>query len=83
MSRETDLQHFLDQAGWGRAKCIPLASDASARTYERLINGDKTAILMNSPLSERPDQFVLIDQILRDAKVHAPEFWPKTWKTVS
>jgi len=29
--------------------------------------------LMNSPLSERPEQFVLIDELLRKTGVHAPE----------
>ena len=73
MSRETDLQNFLDQNGWGNAKRILLAADASLRTYERLIMRDESAILMNSPLSEHPDQFVLIDEILRSAGVHAPK----------
>ena len=73
MSRETDLQSFLNKNGWGNAKRISLAADASLRTYERLEQGTATAILMNSPLSERPEQFVLIDNILRNADVHAPK----------
>lgn len=73
MSRESDLSFFLDQNGWGSADRIPLASDASARTYKRLVKEKETAILMNSPLSERPDQFVLIDELLRNTGVHAPK----------
>jgi len=73
MSRETDLQEFLNKNGWGTAERIPLVADASLRTYDRLKMGKQTAILMNSPLSERPEQFVLIDEMLRRTGAHAPK----------
>ena len=73
MTRAELLFSFLEQNHWETAKRIPLASDASSRTYERLIMGEKQAILMNSPLSERPDQFAYIDKLLRQAGIHAPE----------
>ena len=72
MTREEALTAFLEQNGWVDACRIPLAADASFRTYERLIKGGKSVVLMNSPLSERPDQFVLIDGLLCQAGVHAP-----------
>ena len=81
MSRETDLQDFLVKNGWGNAERISLLADASLRTYDRLKMGNKTAILMNSPLSERPDQFVLIDELLRKAGVHAPKILARDLKS--
>ena len=72
MTREEALNDFLSKHGWGEARRFPLPSDASGRTYERLKRGRNTAIVMNSPLDEKPDRFVLIDDILRVAGVHAP-----------
>jgi tRNA threonylcarbamoyl adenosine modification protein YjeE len=40
---------FLDKAGLGTATRARIAGDASTRSYERLINGSKQFILMNSP----------------------------------
>jgi N-acetylmuramate 1-kinase len=40
---------FLDKAGLGTATRARIAGDASTRSYERLINGGKRFILMNSP----------------------------------
>jgi N-acetylmuramate 1-kinase len=40
---------FLDKAGLGAAARARIAGDASTRSYERLINGDRRFILMNSP----------------------------------
>lgn len=73
MTREEKLISFLKKYHWETAERIPLASDASLRTYERLILGNNRAILMNSPLSEKPERFVFIDKLLREANVHAPE----------
>ena len=73
MTRDEALNHFLAGSGWGNAKRVTLASDASSRTYDRLFLDNKTAILMNSPLSENPAQFVFIDRLLRQAGVCAPK----------
>ncbi len=40
---------FLDQSGWGAAIALPMAGDASTRSYERLSLGGRTAVLMNAP----------------------------------
>ena len=47
--RNKAIQNFLKVNGQGRALRKELAGDASARRYERLINGAATAILMDCP----------------------------------
>ena len=47
------LRRFLEQSGYSNARRERMQGDASTRSYERLIVGDKTMILMNSP--PRPD----------------------------
>ena len=77
MMREESLQHFLNKNGWGNANRQLLANDASFRTYERLFQNDKTAILMNSPLSENPDKFVFFDELLAKTGIHVPKILAK------
>ena len=72
MDREQALEIFLKEAGWASADKIPLAGDASARSYCRLHKGNDRAILMNSPLSEKPDQFVFIDRLLDKTGIRVP-----------
>lgn len=45
----TGEDHFLTVAGWGGADRLPLAGDASSRSYARLVRGSETAILMSLP----------------------------------
>ena len=40
---------FLDRHGWDPALRKPLAGDASFRHYDRLIDGDRRAVLMDAP----------------------------------
>ena len=47
--RERLRAAFLAKAGWGDAKCRPLAADASFRTYDRLTKDTGSAVLMNAP----------------------------------
>ncbi len=47
--RAAEKADFLHRAGWGAAERGHLAGDASARSYERLRLGDRTAVLMDSP----------------------------------
>lgn len=49
MTRAAQIDRFLDRAGWGAAKRVPLAGDASRRRYLRLRRGDETAVLMDAP----------------------------------
>lgn len=50
LARMRDRQRFLDDAGWGHARRDHLQGDASTRSYERLSLGERTAILMDTPV---------------------------------
>ncbi len=73
--RAATMDDFLAQSGWGDAKRKPLAGDASARQYERLTLGSRTAILMDAPPGQADDvaDFVKIDLHLRRIGLSAPE----------
>ena len=75
MSRGAATAAFLDGAGWGAATRAPLAGDASARRYERLALGGRTAILMDVPPESglRTEPFLAVDAWLRDGGFSAPE----------
>ncbi len=47
--RDARIAAFLDAAGWGDARRIELAGDASFRRYERLEGGPRPAMLMDAP----------------------------------
>jgi aminoglycoside/choline kinase family phosphotransferase len=47
--RSSEIQEFLDKAGWGEAARTPLNADASTRRYERLRRKTETAMLMDAP----------------------------------
>lgn len=78
-ARDRQRADFLDRAGWGRARRVPLAGDASARRYDRLTQGPGGggAVLMDAP----PDQaestlsFVRIARHLRKIRLSAPEVY--------
>ena len=55
-----DLESFLAQAGWARARIEPLAGDASFRRYFRVTRADgETAMLMDAPPpNEDPTPFL-------------------------
>lgn len=47
--REGLIRDFLEGAGWGGARRLALAGDASFRRYERLEEGGRRAVLMDAP----------------------------------
>lgn len=53
LERLLALRTFLDNAGWGGSLRRHLQGDASSRTYERLLDGQRRAVLMNAP--RKPD----------------------------
>ncbi len=65
------LRQFLDAAGFGDAKRVCMAGDASIRSYARLIRDDGVYILMNSP--KRPDGPAVYDGRSYSAAVHLAE----------
>ena len=48
-TRDACIEDFLAACGWAGARRVPLAGDASARRYERLILGARKAVLMDAP----------------------------------
>jgi N-acetylmuramate 1-kinase len=72
--RAATISGFLTDHGWGAAASTPLAGDASARRYLRLVRGDERAILMDSPNpAEDVVPFIAIADILRGLGLSAPE----------
>ena len=49
MTRDKQINEFLNTAGWGDAKRSTLAGDASARRYERIASAKGKAVLMDAP----------------------------------
>jgi aminoglycoside/choline kinase family phosphotransferase len=49
MSRAAIIDRFLADAGYRRARRLPLAADASYRRYIRLLDGPHPAVLMDAP----------------------------------
>jgi aminoglycoside/choline kinase family phosphotransferase len=68
------IERFLADHGFARAKRVALVGDASARRYERLIDGPRPAVLMDMPpemLDLRP--FLRVGRQLRAWRLSAPE----------
>ena len=65
------LRKFLSDAGLLDAERERMPGDASTRSYARLIQGDGTSILMNSP--RRPDGPAIYDGKSYSAAVHLAE----------
>jgi aminoglycoside/choline kinase family phosphotransferase len=65
---------FLASCGWQGATILPLAGDASFRRYFRVVDGDRSAVLMDAPPPhEDPRPFVRIAEWLASVGLSAPE----------
>jgi N-acetylmuramate 1-kinase len=53
VERMAAIRGFLSESGLSEAQRRPMPGDASTRTYERLVDGDRRLLLMNWP--PRPD----------------------------
>ncbi len=72
-TRGEQRRAFAARAGWGEARGTPLAGDASARRYERLVRGDATAVLMDDPPpGGSVASFLWIARLLRGMGYRAP-----------
>lgn len=69
----TDAQAFLDRHGFGKAIRTALAGDASARRYERLTGGPRSAILMHCPPQIGIEPFLRVADWLHRWRKSAPE----------
>ena len=76
-SAMTPPQHapeFLAGCGWGGAEILPLAGDASFRRYFRVVQGDRTAVLMDAPPPhEDPRPFIAVAEWLAGVGLSAPD----------
>ncbi len=74
---ESEVDSFLRDCGWASATREVLASDASSRTYDRLIHEDgrQTAVLMKTPPQDTQTvrSFVAVTKLLRHYGLSAPE----------
>ncbi len=65
---------FLASCGWPGAQILPLAGDASFRRYFRVIDGERSAVLMDAPPPhEDPRPFVAVAEWLVSRGLSAPE----------
>jgi aminoglycoside/choline kinase family phosphotransferase len=65
---------FLAASGWAGAEILPLAGDASFRRYFRVVNGGRTAVLMDAPPPhEDPRPFVAVAEWLSSVGLSAPQ----------
>jgi tRNA threonylcarbamoyl adenosine modification protein YjeE len=70
-ARPVDRARFVHAAGWGDARVLPLAGDASARRYFRLTDAQRRAVLMDDPTGAC-GPFVAMTHWLRDRGFAAP-----------
>jgi len=69
-----DAPEFLASCGWEGAEILPLAGDASFRRYFRVLQGDRTAVLMDAPPPhEDPRPFLAVAEWLASRGLSAPE----------
>jgi aminoglycoside/choline kinase family phosphotransferase len=67
-------QDFLAACGWRGAEILPLAGDASFRRYFRVVEGDRSAVLMDAPPpNEDPRPFVAVAEWLASVGLSAPQ----------
>ena len=75
------IQSFLEPLGYGEAFLSPIPRDASKRQYFRIEGKGK--LLMVSPSSEKPEQFIRIGKLLESIHLSSPKFFEISEKTIS
>ena len=74
MTPAPEVHEFLARCGWGGARVDPLAGDASFRRYFRVVEGSRTAVLMDAPPAhEDVRPFVAVAEWLHSVGLSAPE----------
>jgi aminoglycoside/choline kinase family phosphotransferase len=74
MTPPTYAPEFLAAYGWHGAKILPLAGDASFRRYFRVVEGERTAVLMDAPPPhEDPTPFIAVAEWLASVGLSAPQ----------
>jgi N-acetylmuramate 1-kinase len=71
--RQQAMTRFIEASGWGGARALPLAGDASFRKYYRLRRGPDSAVIMDAPPPlEDVAAYVTVAVILRGLGLSAP-----------
>lgn len=74
MNPPAHAHEFLAASGWPGAQILPLAGDASFRRYFRVVDGDRSAVLMDAPPPhEDPRPFVAVAEWLSGRGLSAPD----------
>ena len=74
MTPPLQAHEFLAACGWAGARIEPLAGDASFRRYFRVIDGGRSAVLMDAPPArEDVRPFVAVAEWLHSVGLSAPE----------
>jgi aminoglycoside/choline kinase family phosphotransferase len=69
-----EVHEFLARSGWAGARVEPLAGDASFRRYFRVVDGARSAVLMDAPPArEDVRPFVAVAEWLLSVGLSAPE----------
>jgi aminoglycoside/choline kinase family phosphotransferase len=69
-----EVHEFLARSGWAGARVEPLAGDASFRRYFRVVDGARSAVLMDAPPArEDVRPFVAVAEWLGSVGLSAPE----------
>src|SRR5687767_6677009 len=72
--RHAAMADFLTVEGWAGVDPVRLAGDASFRSYYRIIDGDRRAVLMDAPPPlEDVRPYVEVAKLLRRLGLSAPE----------
>jgi aminoglycoside/choline kinase family phosphotransferase len=74
MTPAAEVHEFLARSGWPGARVEPLAGDASFRRYFRVVDGARTAVLMDAPPArEDVRPFIAVAEWLHSVGLSAPE----------
>jgi aminoglycoside/choline kinase family phosphotransferase len=74
MTPPAHAPEFLASCGWEGANILPLAGDASFRRYFRVVDGNRTAVLMDAPPPhEDPRPFIAVAEWLASVGLSAPQ----------
>ena len=74
MNPPVHAPEFLAASGWGGAAILPLAGDASFRRYFRVVEGQRSAVLMDAPPPhEDPRPFIAVAEWLASVGLSSPQ----------
>ena len=75
-NRQKALNVFLADNGWKPEHRSPLAYDASFRRYDRLLDGDRRAVLMDAPPPQEDTRsFIMVAELLVSLGLSAPKIY--------